>query len=226
MNAGVAEVALDVTLRSPAPEWLARLPLASQLAALRQTRLRGIAVTFSPYERHQGEQLRALRNQPHNKLNLAQDSDITAEQQRAWEDGYFSRPNDLCWILRSTADEFAGAVSLYDIDATAAETGRLVIREEVARSSPIIAECELMVQWLAFSWLGLPRIVARIQPANAKMIAMHQRLGFRPAGTSSIRGVPYRQFEIPAAHFHPEPHLRVLHHWKNRPPAGARTTVP
>jgi RimJ/RimL family protein N-acetyltransferase len=216
MNATMAEWPLDVLARSEPPGALRALPLPQKIAALRSSRLRGISVVFQPYERAYGEQLRALRNQPNNKLNLAQSSDISAEQQRAWEDGYFARSDDLCWILLTTERVFAGAVALYDITADSAETGRLVVREEVARATPMIADCELMVQWLAFQWFGLRSVRAQIQPANTKMITMHERLGFRLLGPSSIRGVPYLQFEITADNFRPGPHEKVLRHWRNR----------
>lgn len=216
MSHSASTLPCDLTTRTTPPAWLAALPPAGKVAALRRHPLRGISVILHPYERGYGEALRALRNQPHNKLNLAQSADITAGQQRAWEDGYFARADDLCWVLLTPAHAFAGAVALYDITPEAAETGRLVVREEVARTSPVIAECELMVQWLAFGWLGLRRVTARIQPANQKMITMHERLGFVATGPSEIRGVPYQQFEVSAARFRPEPHVKVLAHWRQR----------
>jgi len=216
MSTALPEWSLDVIVRPPAPTALAVLPLPEKIALLRRHRLRGISVVFHPYERSYGETLRELRNLPHNKANLAQDADITPEQQRGWEDGYFARPDDLCWILLSPAGAFTGSVSLYDIGADSTETGRLVIREDAARSTPVIAETELMIQWLGFGWLGLTRIGARIQPGNSKMVVMHERLGFRVTGPSTIRGVPYLQLEIATSGFRPEPHLKVLRHWQAR----------
>lgn len=207
---------LDVTVPSPPPPELAGLPLPARIAVLRRQSLRGISVVFRPYERAHGEALRALRNLPHNKANLAQSADITPEQQRGWEDAYFARPDDLCWTLFTPAGEFAGSVSLYDIAPALAETGRLVIREDIARATPIIAETELMIQHLAFAWLGLAHVAARIQPANAKMVTMHERLGFRVTGPDEIRGVPYLRLEIAADGFRPGPHAKVLRHWRTR----------
>ena len=208
---------LDVTARTPAPATLAGAALPDRIALLRRHRVEGLTVAFQPYGREFGDSLRTLRNLPANKAGLAQAADITPEGQRAWEDGYFARTDDLCWILLLPGPHpFAGSVSLYDIGAESAETGRLVVREEAARSTPVIAECELMVQWLAFAWLGLPRITARVQPGNAKMVAMHERLGFRVTGPSEIRGVPYLRLEAGASDFRPEPHARVLRHAQNR----------
>jgi len=218
MNPALPEWLLDVTLRTPAPPALAAVPLDKKIGLLRQHRLRGYCVVFHPYERSFGDELRGLRNLPHNKANLAQGADLTAEQQRAWEDGYFGRTDDLCWILLTVAGAFAGSISLYDIGLDSTETGRLVVREEVARSTPIIAECELMIQWLAFAWLGLPHVGARIQPGNVKMMAMHERLGYRITGPSTIRGVAYRQLKVSAAEFRLEPHLKVLLHLRRRLP--------
>lgn len=207
---------LDVTVPSPAPAELVPLVLPERIGALRRMRLRGISVEFRPYAREHAEPLRQLRNQPNNKANLAQAADLTPDEQRRWEEAYFARTDDLCWALFNPAGEFTGAVALYDIAPSGAETGRLVIREDVARLSPIIAETELMVQLLAFAWLGLPRLSARIQPGNAKMVAMHERLGFAVTGPDEIRGVPYLRLEIPATAFRPGPHLKVLRHWRSR----------
>lgn len=202
--------------RTPAPEALTALPLPARIAHLRNARLEGSSVVFTPYEDGFAEPLRALRNLPHNQLHLAQNGPLSAEQQAAWAAAYFRRADDLCWILLTPRDEFAGAISLYDIAASGGETGRLVMREEVAQMTPMLAECELMVQWLAFGWLGLAAVRARVQPANAKMVAMHQRLGFRITGPTEIRGVPYLALEIGADEYRPEPHARVLRHWRAR----------
>lgn len=212
---------LDVALRSPAPAALAALPLVEKVAALRRCELRGITVVLRPYEFSDCEDLRLLRNQPNNQINLAQTSDLTAAQQRAWSEAYLARTDDLCWTLRTIAGEFAGAISLYDIQPRSAETGRLVLREELARSSPILAESELMMQWLAFGWLRLERVLARVQPTNAKMVTMHERLGFTITGPTAIRGIPYLQLEIAASAFRPDAHLRVLEHWRRRAAAAA-----
>ena len=207
---------LDVVDRTPEPACLANPALAEKIAVLRRHRLQGISVTLEPYSRIHGDALRALRNEPENQRKLAQSADLTAAQQRAWEDGYFARTDDLCWIVLTPTGGFGGAVAIYDLTPESAETGRLVLREAVARSSPALAECELMIQWLVFSWLGVRRLTAQIQPTNASMVAMHERLGFTAIGPSSIRGVPYTRFEIRAENFRPEPHLKVLRHWRGR----------
>ena len=220
MSGPVSSLTLDVIAPTPAPAWFAAWPLAEKIAARRAHALKGISIVLTPYERRHGDALRALRNQPHNRINLAQTGELTAGNQRAWEDGYFARTNDVNWIVLTPAHEFAGAVALYDITATEGETGRLVLREDIARSSPAIAECELMIQWLAFTWLGLRRVLARIQPDNTKMVAMHERLGFVAVGPSEIRGIPYVQFEATAENFNLGPHLKVLQHWRARAPAA------
>lgn len=202
--------------RTPAPAEFAALPLPGRVAHLRDAQVAGGSVVFTPYAPVHAEPLRALRNLPHNQRHLAQNGPLDAAQQAAWAEAYFRRPDDLCWALHTPQDEFAGAISLYDIAPDGAETGRLVLREEIAQTTPILAECELMVQWLAFGWLGLPVVRARVQPANEKMVAMHQRLGFRVTGPTEIRGVPYLALEIRAGEFRPEPHARVLRHWRSR----------
>lgn len=201
---------------TPPPAEFAALPLPARIAHLRDAQLAGGSVVFTPYAAAYAEALRELRNLPHNQLHLAQNGPLGAEQQAAWAEAYFRRDDDLCWILLTPGGDFAGAISLYDITPAGGETGRLVLREDLARTTPMLAECELMVQWLAFGWLQLAVLRARVQPANAKMVTMHQRLGFRIAGPAEIRGVPYLALELAAADYRPEPHARVLRHWRSR----------
>lgn len=192
--------------------------LAKRIAALRATALRGLSVDLRPYHRDHAEALRQLRNQPHNRAMLAQPEPLTTVQQSTWTDAYLDRTDDLCWTLFTPAGAFAGSTSLYDITADRAETGRLVLDEAAARLSPLLAETVLSVAWLGLQWLGLREIVARIQPANAKMITMHRRLGFTEIGPSEIRGAPYLAFALTAADFDLGPHRRLLEHWRQHHP--------
>ena len=174
--------------------------------------------TLVPYAPEYGEALRTLRNLPENQFNLAQGDAISPEQQHAWSGAYFSRTNDLCWVVLAAGDEFAGATRLYDIDGAAgvAEKGGLVLRGELARGAPLALEIELMLLHVAFAWLGLHQVITQVRPENTKMISINSRLGFRPAGTTMLRGVPYRRFALRSGGFDPTPLLAILRHWKNR----------
>src|SRR5687768_9699251 len=115
MSGSFSSLTLEVMAHTPAPAWFSAWPLPEKIAALRAHALKGISIILTPYERRLGEALRALRNQPNNRQNLAQDQEITAEKQHAWEEGYFARTDDVNWIVLTPAHEFAGAIALYDI---------------------------------------------------------------------------------------------------------------
>lgn len=210
---------LDVTASAPNPP--AGFPATAwreKVARLRNLRLAGATVILAPYTPKFAGPLRELRNRPENYFNLAQSAAISAEQQHAWGDAYLARDNDLCWIVLTARGEFAGATRLYDIDGTAgtAEKGGLVLRDELARAAPLALESELMLLHLAFIWLGLAQVITQVRPENPKMISINDRLGFRPAGTSTLRGVPYLRSALAATGFDPAPLLPILRHWKDR----------
>jgi len=211
-------LALDVTAAPPPPAALAPLAWRARVAWLRRHRLAGSTLTFVPYAPAFAQPLLELRNRPHNQFNLAQDAPLTPEQQRAWSEAYAARDNDLCWIVLTAGGEFAGATRLYDIDGDAgsAEKGGLVLREELARGTPLALESELMLLHLACRWLGLARIVTSVRPENTKMCSINDRLGFRPAGETTLRGRRYLRAELAAAGFDPAPLLPILRHWKTR----------
>jgi RimJ/RimL family protein N-acetyltransferase len=211
-------ISFDATAPSPAPAGFGFSTSEHRVASLRQRALAGIAVTLTPYESQFAESLRALRSRPENQFNLAQAGALTLEQQHAWGIAYQARADDICWIVLTPTGEFAGATRLYDIDHAAgqAEKGGLVLREELARTAPLALESELILLHVAFTWLGLRRLVTRVRPENTKMISLNARLGFRPAGSDTLRGVPYGRFALAASEFDPAPLVPILHHWKNR----------
>lgn len=209
-------LAFDVTVPVLPPP-VAR-PWREKIAGLRRLRLAGSGILLAPYTPEFAEPLRELRNRPGNRFNLAQDGALTPAQQQKWGEAYLARDNDLCWAVLTAAGEFAGATRLYDIDGGAgtAEKGGLVLREELAHGAPLALESELMLLRVAFTWLGLARVLTQVRPENQKMISINDRLGFRPAGPTTLRGVPYLRAELSAAGFDPAPLLPILRHWKNR----------
>jgi RimJ/RimL family protein N-acetyltransferase len=194
------------------------LPWRERIARLRQLRLDGGGGRLQPYSPAFADALRELRNQPANRFNLAQAAELTAAQQQSWGETYLARDNDLCWVVLTRAGEFAGATRLYDIDGEAgtAEKGGLVLREELARASPLALESEIMLLTVAFAWLGLAVVLTQVRPENEKMISVNGRLGFHPAGTGMLRGVAYGRAELTAAGFDPAPLLPILRHWNQR----------
>ena len=210
-------LAIDLTLPRPgSPAELSGLAWRGRVAWLRRHRLTGIGLHLAPYSNEHAGALRELRNRPENQFNLAQGGVLTAEQQQGWGDAYAARDNDLCWAVLTPAGEFAGATRLYDIDGATAEKGGLVLREELARGSPLALEAELLLLHVAFHLIGLHTVSTQVRPENTKMLSINRRLGFVPAGETTLRGVPYLRAELAVAGFDPAPLLPILSHWKNR----------
>ncbi len=212
---------IDINITAPTfpvPAELVALDWRGRVRWLRQHRLDGLGLVLAPYTPEFGEPLRLLRNRPENQFNLAQGGALSPEQQQAWGRAYLTRDNDLCWIVLTPDGKFAGATRLYDIDgdASTAEKGGLVLQAELARVAPLALESEIMLLRVAFAWLGLARVITQVRPENLKMISINDRLGFRPAGEATLRGVPYLRADLSAARFDPTPLLPILRHWKNR----------
>ena len=202
------------------------LKLEDRVRRLRSVILAGTCTQFVPYDDRYAEVLRNMRNAPENRRWLAQDDEITAVMQARWAEAYRRRVDDLCWILEAPDGTFAGSVSLYDISPCSAETGRLVLDPQLARTTPLFLEVEFLLQQVAGRWLGLPEITARVQKTNEKVIAMHNRVGFVHTGEASFRGRPYVHLSVALPHTISPIARRLLMRAKTRAAASLRPPPP
>src|SRR5437867_9711980 len=76
-----------------------------------------------------------LRNLEHARGRVG-DSAKDEAAQRAWLTTYFQRPGDYYFIIETLGGQRVGAYGIYDVRGDSAESGRWVIRPDVAAPIP------------------------------------------------------------------------------------------
>lgn len=141
-------------------------------------------IMLRPLERRDIEQLRILRNS--NLEFFFDSSQITQEAQQAWYERYLQKENDVMFAVElvDKPGEFIGAIAIYDIDLKkgTAECGRTVIDKEKAPLKGIGTETTAAACHVAFSQIGVQKIVAEILKSNERILKVDTRAGFIVTG--------------------------------------------
>jgi RimJ/RimL family protein N-acetyltransferase len=140
-----------------------------------------------------------LRNLEHAKGRIG-DSAITEASQQAWLKAYFDRPGDYYFIIETAGGTSVGAYGIYDIKGTSAESGRWVIRPDVAAA---ISSAMLAFE-TAFDTLHMDEVRVRTISTNRNVLSLNRKFGFRQTlvepAAQIIAGQPVDQvhFILPA----------------------------
>jgi RimJ/RimL family protein N-acetyltransferase len=121
----------------------------------------------------------SLRNDPQRARFLGPTSD-RVEDQVAWLNTYFDRPDDWYWIVedgRTGAPE--GTIGLYARQGPRAEWGRWILRE----GSVAAVESALLVYRFAFDELALDEVFCRTIEENLAVVSFHESCGLERGGT-------------------------------------------
>lgn len=102
---------------------------------------------------------------------------ISAEQHRAWFDAYLQRPDDYVFMLEVDGTRVAQA-SLYDVDATSAEFGRLLV-DPARRGEGVSHRAIALCLRIADHSLRLERVHLEVKRSNARAIRAYERAGFQ-----------------------------------------------
>jgi len=101
------------------------------------------------------------------------------EDQVAWTERYYQRPDDCSFICERLSGQPEGMVSIYDIrddeayNGKTAEWGRWILRS----GSPAALECAILVYRTAFEKLSLDSVYCRTVAANKSVVAFHTSTG-------------------------------------------------
>lgn len=111
--------------------------------------------------------------------------------QRAWQQAYYRREGDWCFVAERRADARAeGMVALYDFDpaARSAEWGRWVMQPGTRHA----VECAWLVLRFAFDELKLDAVFCNTVAANEAVVSFHDSCGVPRehgyAGTVELHG--------------------------------------
>lgn len=141
-------------------------------------------IILRPLEERDIEELRVLRNK---NLEFFFDSvEITSEAQRAWYERYLQKEDDVMFAVERSdkPGEFIGAIAIYNINPQTgiAECGRTVLDKEKAPLKGIGTETTAAACHVAFSQMGVKKIVAEILKSNERILTVDTRAGFVVTG--------------------------------------------
>jgi len=123
-----------------------------------------------------------LRNLDHVKGKVG-DTTLDMASQEAWLNAYFERQGDYYFIVETLGGIPVGTHGIYDLIGTSAESGRFIIRTEVAAAVPT----SVLTYELAYGKMGLHELRAMSVASNRKLHSYIRKLGCRqvrvePAG--------------------------------------------
>lgn len=141
-------------------------------------------IFLRPLEARDIEELRILRNK--NREFFFQSCQISEEQQKAWFQNYLSKNDDVMFAVEliDRPGEFIGAIAIYDINQTSgvAECGRTVLDKDKAPLKGIGTEVTAAACHVAFTQLGVKKIIAEILKSNKRILKVDTRAGFVVVG--------------------------------------------
>src|SRR5271170_3848965 len=105
-----------------------------------------------------------LRNLDHVKGKVG-DTTLDMASQEAWLNAYFERQGDYYFIVETLGGIPVGTHGIYDLVGTSAESGRFIMRVEVAAAVPT----SILTFEMAFGKMGLRELRATSVASNRKL---------------------------------------------------------
>ena len=134
----------------------------------------GINIQLHPVSVEDAEWIAEVRSKPEIYRFLSQKRGVTLEEQRSWLESESAKEGYYWKIWSKGQSEYLGLISLYDVREDSAELGRFICFESYAAVG-----AELAVLEFAFSGLKLVRVRCHTAKANAPVVSLHRRLGFK-----------------------------------------------
>lgn len=103
------------------------------------------------------------------------DSATTVQEQQAWLEVYFSRPQDYYFIVESNRGLPIGTYGIYDVKQNSAELGRWIIRPSVPAAIP----SAILVHDLAFKRMNLESLRGTVVASNLRVRSVNRKLGYK-----------------------------------------------
>lgn len=128
------------------------------------------------------EYVRLLRNREENRHHFLYSEKIDEKAQQAWYRNYLEKPGDYMFVIKDiqTAENI-GTVAIYDVDPErrVGEFGRLMIDQQKKTAKGLGYEATLAACEIAFSQIGLRRLVLEVFADNRRAADLYRRAGFR-----------------------------------------------
>lgn len=165
------------------------------------------------------ENLRCWRNDPDNAKFLRPIGTITPETQQAWYEKDLNDNDTYTFGIVETESLhcLVGSIALYNFKTTTCEQGRSLLGDKRARG--IALPAFTLVHHIAYSILGMEKIVAESNKKNISSIMLCKKLGFVVCGEHNAYNAEHWEFEQDSTIFynlHPEvKNVQIHTDWHN-----------
>gem|GEM_PF-145405 len=163
---------------------------------LRSNVVKGKTIDLHPYGMEYLDEIIRLRNQDAVKYFLAQDFDITRQQQQEWIRGYEKRTDEFGFIICNKKGEVVGITFCYNYDGRSMEIGRATFDTQRLMGMPYALETYSIIADLVFNYLQLSVLKVVIKSDNHRLLKFYQRMNWTHTGKCSIRGNDYETLQV------------------------------
>jgi len=163
---------------------------------LRSSPILGKTIDLHPYGIDYLDDILRLRNQSTVKYFLAQDFDITRQQQEEWIRGYEKREDEFGFIVINKKGEVVGITFCYNYDGSSMEIGRATFDVDRLMGMPYALETYSIIADTVFDYLCLSSLKVVIKSDNHRLLKFYQRMNWTSTGKRSIRGNEYETLEV------------------------------
>ena len=164
------------------------------------------------------ENLRCWRNDHDNAKYLRPIGTITPEMQLTWYEKDLNENDSYTFGIVETKDLhcLVGSIALYDFNGTTCEQGRSLIGDKRARGVALPAF--VLVHHIAYSLLGIEKIVAESNKKNISSVMLCGKLGLVVCGEHRTYNAEHWEFEQNSDMFynlHPEvKNIQIYTDWQ------------
>ncbi len=138
-------------------------------------------IKLVPLEEEHIENLRLLRNKHRHRFVYS--GLISEEAQKKWYQNYLNKENDYSFSVLYD-DIWIGSVSIYGIEGTTAEFGRLLIDSEKANRHGLGTDTTICACNIAFEMMGIKTIILEVYEDNPAAYKTYIKSGFSETGVS------------------------------------------
>lgn len=103
------------------------------------------------------------------------DSAVNVAAQERWLNEYFQREGDYYFIVETSNGTPLGTYSIYNVNGTSAEIGRLIVRRGVSASIP----ASLLLLDLCYDYMGVTQVLADSVAGNFAVHSLLRKHGFK-----------------------------------------------
>lgn len=136
-------------------------------------------ITLAPIQQEDIERVRIWRNSPEVARYMYTSDPITAEQQAAWFARVANDPTSIYWLIAYDGQKI-GLASLTGINHTLSSCyWAFYLGDTSIRGAGLGAKIEFNVLEYVFNDLKLNKLRCEVMTFNDKVIAMHEKFGFR-----------------------------------------------